>query len=169
MIKFVTAFNSEKAKLINKRTFAKSLWAFIVLSLVMVLYGVVMLSDDVLIGVTLIVVGVLFYPLVRLITFFLQRKQNQSMSIMSEQTEETYQFDDEYIVITQHQGRDFQAVTRATYNYLYSAEETADCYYLYISKMQCHVLPKRDLVEGSLQEMNDLLARKLGDKFKCKK
>ena len=39
---------------------------------------------------------------------------------------------------------------------------------LYLSRMQCHVLPKESIVEGSLEELDGILNRNLHEKFVSK-
>lgn len=88
------------------------------------------------------------------------------MSILSAQTIETYKFYPDRLVITQTKGDEYEAVTNARYSYLYRVEETRDRYFLKISKTQSHVVNKADLTQGTIEELNELLASNLGIRFK---
>ncbi len=88
------------------------------------------------------------------------------MHILSSDTVETYQFYPDKLVITQKKGNEFEAITTTRYSYLYSVDETADRYFLRISKSQSHVVNKADLTQGSIPELNVILHANLGEKFK---
>lgn len=170
MIKVVTKFNSDVTKRINNLTFKKMIWFFVAISLILIICGSVSyFAQGNNFGIFWMVFGVLFFPLVYLLTMIMQKKLNQSMSILSNETVETYTFEDDYVYIEQIKGEDFVGTTKAKYNYFYKALETKDCYYLYISKSQCHVFDKKSFTQGTPHDLSILLLDKLGpDKFKIK-
>ncbi len=88
---------------------------------------------------------------------------------MSPDTVQTYQFYPDKIIITQQNGDNYNATTTTDYSSLYKVEETADCYFLYISKVQSHVVNKADLKQGTIEELNVILHAGLGSKFKSLK
>jgi hypothetical protein len=45
-------------------------------------------------------------------------------------------------------------------------KETKEAYLLFISNIQSHVVPKKDLVDGTLVELNNYFRIKLQNKFK---
>ena len=110
--------------------------------------------------------GLGYYPFVRWLSKRNQGKINQTMSLMSNDTEEVYKFDDEKIFIYTTRGEHYRSAVETDYDYLYGVVEDEERYYLYISKVQCHVLSKKDIVSGTIQEFNALLGKKLGMKFK---
>ena len=171
MIEFQGKFDSNVADSINKRSFKKLWWLFVLCSLVFILLGAVIAvfaedTSDMVLGILLICFGVLFTPLVMLLTKGLQKKLNKSMPILSPDTVEIYQFYPDKLIITQRKGDEYEAMTTAKYSYLYKVEETVSTYFLYISKAQMHVVNKADLTQGTLAELNSILAFNLGPKYR---
>lgn len=173
MVEFRTKLDSSKTTAINKNTFKRLWFVFVSVSLVFICLGIVGFvtkedSEDLYYAIFCIVFGVLFTPLVWLITGVLQKSINKSAAYISDNTEEVYTFDDDKITVTQKKTDEFSAVTEAKYSYLYKVSENKDYYFLFISKVQCHVIDKKSLTVGSLAELNSLLSSRLGDKFKHK-
>ncbi|MDE5667472.1 MAG: YcxB family protein [Clostridia bacterium] len=97
------------------------------------------------------------------------QKRNDKVTVyISSDTEEIYTFDEEYITVTQTKGDVFFATSKARYSYIYKAYEDQNYYYLYISKLQSHVIDKASITQGTLDELRTLLKTNLGDKFKIK-
>lgn len=163
MVKFRTKFDSESTASLNRAQIKKFLWIYVILSLMLVVAGISrMLTPegteyDIIVGVILIAVGVTIIPVLLLVTKSAQKKIDNSMSILSENTEETFSFDNDKIYIETVKGEQYKSYVEASYSYLYKVVENADSYFLYISKMQCHVIAKKYLVEGNLFELNDIL------------
>lgn len=170
MIKFVTKFDPEVATQMNRHTIKKNLWVYIAATLLIALCGLLrILNDSVAEGVALIAIGVLLFPACMWIARISQKKISDSLSLMSDETIETFIFTPENVTIIDEKGVDYHAETVAKYNYFYRVEETPTHYFLYISKLQAHVVPKGDLVEGSLEELNGIFQQNLGANFKLKK
>lgn len=170
MIEFVGKFDGSVTKSLNNRQFKKIWWLFALMSLLLIVIGVlgVMMPDDssdMVFGVTMIVLGVLFTPLIILLTKLTQKRLDKSMTVLSSETVETYQFYPDKLVISQRKGEEFEAVTTAKYSYLYKVEETQTHYFLKISKVQSHVVNKADLTQGSIEELNLILYSNLGSSF----
>lgn len=173
MIEFQGRFDSNVTNSMNKRTFKRMWWMFAICSSVFILLGALSVafpedSFDTGLGIFFICFGALFTPIVILLTKVLQKRLNKSMSILSPDTTEIYQFYPDKLVITQRKGEEYEAVTTAKYSYLFKVEETPSTYFLFISKMQSHVVNKADLTQGSLAELNSILSQNLGTKFKQK-
>lgn len=177
MVEFQGKFDASITKSMNKHTFKKLWWLLTLCSLIFILIGVVDIicredSSDLIFGIIFTAFGVLFVPLVFLLTKILQNIQNKSMSVMSSDTTETYQFYPDRLIITQVKKRDgeedieYEATTNARYSYLYRVEETREGYFMRISKMQTHVVNKSDLTQGTIEELNDILRSNLGLRFK---
>lgn len=170
MIEFVGKFDSSVTKSLNNRQFKKLWWLFALVSLLLIVVGVlgVMMpedSSDMVFGVVMIIFGVLFTPLVMLLTKVTQKKLDKSMTVLSEDTTEIFQFYPDKLIITQRKGDEFEAVTTARYSYLYRVEETQTHYFLRISKVQSHVVNKANLTQGSIEELNSILYANLGTSF----
>ena len=171
MIEFQGKFDSSASTALNKRVFKKLWWLFAVSSVVFVLLGILLTAfaedtSDIVLGTLLIVFGLVFEPLVKLISRSMQKRLNKSMNILSPDTVQIFQFYPDKLVITQRKGDEYEALTTAKYSYLYKVEETVSYYFLYISKSQSHVVNKADLVQGSLAELSEIFATNLGGKFK---
>lgn len=171
MIEFRTKLNESKTKAVNVNSFKRLWWLFVAVSLLFIVLGVVGFivkedSEDLYYAVFCLVFGVLFTPLVMLLTAVIQKSLNKSASYISDNTDEIYTFDDDKITVTQTKGDEFSAVTQAAYSYLYKVIENKDYYFLYISKMQCHVIDKKSITSGSLDELNGILSARLGARFK---
>lgn len=170
MIRFETKLNAETTKQLNKFSLKKYLWAIILFSVLIALGGVfggfIFPEDDAdrTMGIALIVVAVLITPLTWLLTRLIQRGMDKSASYIVLDTDEVYAFDDEKVTIIQT-NEQFNSNLTAKYGYFYKVKETATHYYFYISKAQCHVVPKSSITEGSIEELNALLLSKLGAKF----
>lgn len=168
MIRFETKFNADKVKQLNTFTMKKFWWLYAVCSVIFALIGVVAIvgeEPDLIFGIVMITFGVLFTPLCILLTFAMQKKMNKTMTVLSEDTTETYIFDEEKFSIKNEKGDDYKAITIAKYNHFYKVISTPTHYMLYISAQQCHVLPKDSLVEGSLEELDRIFNRNLHEKF----
>ena len=170
MIEFVGKFDGNAAKSVTQRQVKKMWWLYLFFSVLFIIVGVlgVLLPDDssdIIFGVVMITFGVLFTPICLLLTKLLQKNLNKSMSVLSSETVETYQFYPDKLIISQHKGDEFDAVTTAKYSYLYKVEETKTHYFLKISKVQSHVVKKADLTQGTIEELNSILYSNLGTSF----
>ena len=171
MIEFQGKFDSSASGALNKRVFKKLWWLFVLCSLSFAVVGILGIAfaedfSDLVLGVSLIGFGVLFTPLVMLLTKVIQKKQNESMNILGPDTVQIFQFYPDKLVITQRKGEEYEAMTTAKYSYLYKVEETPSHYFLFISRVQSHVVNKADLTQGTIEELNGILANNLGYKFK---
>lgn len=172
MIRFESKFNSQTASSLLKHNMKKLWWLYLVFSVVFIFIGVANIVDeepDVVFGAVFVAFGVLFTPLCILLSISMQKKVNKTMSIMSDQTNETYIFDSEGFCIIQTKGEDYRAETHAKYSYFHKVVSTSTHYYLYLSAQQCHVLAKDSLVEGSLADLDGILSNNLASKFVVKK
>lgn len=171
MTRFETKFNPDKTKQLNAFTMKKLWWLYALFTAIFAGIGVLNIvseESDLVFGIVMICVGVLFTPLCMGLTALLQRRINKSMSIMSEDTVETYVFDEEKFSIKDEKGEDYKSMVVAKYSYFHKVISTPTHYMLYLSQSQCHVLPKDSLVEGSLEELDRILNHNLHEKFVSK-
>ncbi len=177
MVEFQGKFDENATKTMNMQFFKKFSWLIVLLSLLIIACGVVTIimsenGEDVGFGIFFIAMGALFSPLIFISTAVAQKSLNKSMSVLSADTTETYQFYPDRLIITQtkkrsgESGCEYEATTNTRYSYLYRVEETPDVYLLRISKMQAHVVRKADLTQGTIEELNEILQNNLGTKFK---
>ena len=171
MIEFCGKFDARLSRRTITRQIQKMWWLYLIFSLLFVIVGVLAIimpedSSDLTFGVVMIVFGLLFSPFCILLSIAIQKGLDRSMSILSDNTLQTFQFYPDKFVISMAKGDDYQSVTRAKYSYLFRVEETKDCYFLRISRTQTHVVKKSDLTQGTLAELNSILQAALGAKFK---
>lgn len=171
MIVFESKFDKNVTKSLNVFTMKKLWWMYLIFSLLFAFLGVTsILEEDMVFGIFMICFGVCFTPLCVGLTFLLQKKINKSMPILSENTIETYTFYEDKFEIVQQKGEDFFSNTSCKYtSYINKIKETKDCYFIYISNVQAHVVYKDSLKEGSIEELNGILTANLGKKFKALK
>lgn len=173
MVEFRSKLDGSKSRALNNNMFKKLLWLYALLSVLLIVFGVVGIAlredgSDFATGVGLIVLGVLITPLGYLLSRFLQKRIDKSATYISDNTEEVYTFDEQYITLTQTMGDVFTTTLKARYSYIYKASEDNNYFYLYISKMQSHVIDKSSITQGTLEEVTALLKTNLGDRFKSK-
>ena len=179
MVEFRTTFSDKTVDALARHQLKKSIWIFVAISAVFILAGVLFivfadsyfdedgfLSLEVLIGIVLILSGCILFPIFLYGIKRSQAKSKDTMSILSDQTYSVFTFDEHQITISQKKGDSFEAFTKANYDYLFKVVETATDYFLYISNVQCHVIDKTSLTQGSLDEFNALLSNNLPFKFK---
>lgn len=167
MVIVESTLDENVTKTLNKVSFKRLSILLIIISLVFILLGIMnILDDDIFGGVIWIVVGILYVPFVILLTKIIQKKSNKTMSLLSVETKERYQFDVEYITIYQQKGEDFYSETKTKYNYLFKAIETEGEFVLYISNVQAHVIPKNKIIEGTIEELREILSNNLKEKYK---
>lgn len=173
MVRFETKLNAESVKQLNKHSLFRLGWVMVVCSLLMIGLGLVGFfagedSADRASAIVLIVFGALFVPLVLLVTFILQKVINKSAKYITDETDEVYVFDEEKLYIKQS-SKNMQSEATYGYDYLYKVMESATHYFLYISKTQCHIIPKNSATEGNLTELSELLRQKLGKRHIVKR
>lgn len=172
MIKFVSKFNYDSVLQLNKHSIKKLWWLYLLFSLLFAIAGVLNFvgeERDIFLGVFLIVIAVAFTPFCLLFTSAAVKRQSRSMPSLSDDTVQTFVFDSQQVIITVQKGEDFHSETVTKYNYFYRIEESATHFFLYISKNQSHIIPKSDLVEGSLDDLKTIFAKNMGVNYKVRK
>lgn len=98
-----------------------------------------------------------------------QAKQNQSSSTISDETEMLFKFDEKRLFISTTKGEKFRSAIDADYDYIYRVYEDDDTYILYISKIECYILNKSDLISGTHEEFVKILRDNISsEKFEVK-
>lgn len=169
MVEFVECLDAEKVKSLANFQMKKNLWLSLCASALFIgigVLGVALELGDYTFGIFSIVLGVLLCPVLLLATKLGIKSNAKSMSVVSAQTQEVYRFYDEGIVITTKKGDEYEGYTKARYSYLYKVEETADKYFMQISNVQYYILSKKNITQGTAEELNKILAVALNDKFK---
>ena len=166
MVKFETKFDASAANTLNKTVMLKLWWLYLLFTLIFVFLGLITYNQNSIVSIFFIVFGVGFTPLCVITTIISQKKNNDSMSLMSSETIEVYTFDEEFINIYTNKDDEYESTVKMKYSSLYMVKETKEAYLLFISNIQSHVVPKKDLVDGTLVELNNYFRIKLQNKFK---
>lgn len=170
MVIVESTLDENVTKALNKASFKKLTILMLVVSLIFILLGIMNIFNDNLVGGFIwIIVGILYMPLVMLLTKINQKRINKTLSILSVETKERYEFNNEFILIQQQKGEDYSCETKAKYNYIFQVLETNDDFILYISNVQAHVVPKNKIIEGTVEELREILSNNLKDKYKKSK
>lgn len=93
-----------------------------------------------------------------------QNKIENELSIMDDLTEEVYKFDEEKVFIFTSRSDKYRSAVETVYDYFYNVLEDDDCYMLFISSIQCHVIFKDCLTKGTLEEFETYLHSHFDDK-----
>lgn len=170
MVVFKSKLDQNVLKKLNFFQLKRIKWLIIVIVLLFLGIGLYNLFyNDRIIGIVWIVAAIIYLPLVIIFTRIGMKKYAKTMSIVSDETYEEYIFDTDEIQITTTKGDNFYSFIKAKYNYLYKVIEGNNCFVLYISMNQAHTIMKSDLVEGSIDQLKELLRNNLNNKFKEKK
>ncbi|MDR0831962.1 MAG: hypothetical protein LBM99_03580 [Bacillales bacterium] len=135
---------------------------FIILGLLMFLY----FEEFEFSGIVFMVIGVLYIPLVKVLTKVFQKGINKSMTVLSSETIQYFRFEEKRVFIETVKGDLYKENVDADYSFLYKAVESKEGYMLYISRIQAFYIHKADFITGTSFELNTLLINNLGIKFK---
>ena len=172
MIEFKTQLDANSQKVLNKFTMKKLMIFLGAFSLFLIVIGVVgvVMTDAKTSGITLIVCGVIITPLILILNAIGQKNISKTAPFLQGQTKEIYRFNEENFEHLQKRGESFQSHTKADYTYFYKVISTPTHYLMYISNRQCHIIDKSHITQGTCEELDQLLARKLPvGKFKTTK
>lgn len=157
MIIFEGKLNSELSQELNKFQLKRLWWLFLIIGLLAIyLVGKYIVAEDYVTAIGYAIFFILFPIFTIIFAKIYQKNIDKSLKIMSDETRERFEFLNGKVTIIQQKGEDFNCVTEANFSYFYKVIETKTHYILYISKAQCHIIKKENIVEGSLQELNEM-------------
>ena len=118
------------------------------------------------VGVFLILF-ILIFPVTLKKTITKQQEMIERQStLMGNLTEESFKFDDEKVFIFTTKGDKYRSAVETDYDYFCFVVEDDECYMMFISNVQCHVIFKDNLKQGTLEEFETLLSKHfVGDKY----
>ena len=137
--------------------------AFSILGVILIAYSVINLFADMFdyfvfgIGVFSLVFWILFPKILKKNLYRQQDKISDEGLLVNEVTEEVYKFDSDKVYIFTTMGEKYRAAIETDYDYFSMVTEDDECYMLYISSVQCHLIFKDSLVKGTLEEFNGYL------------
>ena len=163
MIEFKTQLDVNSQRVLNKFMTKKLIIFAAVFSLFLIVIGVVgiVMTEAKTSGITLIILGVIITPLILILNAVGQKNISKTAPFLQGQTKEIYRFNEENFEHLQKRGENFQSHTKADYTYFYKVISTPTHYLMYISDRQCHIIDKSHITQGSCEELDKLLTRKL--------
>jgi hypothetical protein len=168
MIEFKTNFGPEILKSLQKFQMRKMKWLFIAFSIFFIAMGLLSIFDavepDIGSGIFLICFGTFYMPVIGLITFPIAKRQNKTMKILDQETTNYFRFDEFKVYQEMVKYEDYKATIESSYPILHRVCETKTHFFMYISNMQAHVIPKKDIISGTVEELSEIFARSLGKK-----
>ena len=148
---------------------------FSILGIVLIAYSIINLFADLFdyfafgIGIFSLLFWFLFPKLLRKNLQKQQDKISDEGMLINDLTEEIYKFDSEKVFIFTTMGEKYRSAIETDYDYFAKVTEDDDCYLLYISSVQCHLIFKDSLTKGTLDEFNFYLKRNFkGERFEKK-
>lgn len=121
------------------------------------------------IGMFLILFGIIYLPMLLIINKCAIKKNKKTMPILSDETITTYEFNEDEISVSACKENMFHSQATYKYSCIYKAVETKESYLLYISNHQAEVILKKDIIEGSIEELNHILKMNLKDRVRLLK
>ena len=104
------------------------------------------------IGIFSVVFWILFPKLLKKNIYKQQEKISDEGMLINDVTEEIYKFDSEKVYIFTTMGEKYRSAIETDYDYFSLVTEDDDCFMLYISSVQCHLIFKDSLTKGTLGE-----------------
>lgn len=118
-------------------------------------------------GVLFALIGVFYMPLIKWLNKKQQAKTNDSMNLLSDETEITYKFEENKLFIYITRGTKYREVTEMDYDIITEVCEDNETIVLFISNMQVYVINKADIVSGTVEDIRSILGKYfIGDKYK---
>ena len=165
MVKFEGKFDANLQVAANKNAFKKVTIIYIVLGLIFVLYGILMLEESLEVGIFCITFGIFFIPLGFIVRNLSTKKAIKSTPLFSDKTVMKFGFDEEKFYVSHIIENEYRSAIESKYSYLHKVIKTKTEYIIYISNASVHVVPIKDLVEGTLEELDYYFKLHLKERF----
>lgn len=111
------------------------------------------------IDIILVLTNLIVTPLLQQSAIKTAVRKNMESPLLNGNINRYYFYQDCYVNV------DNQSTTTIFYNQLIDAHETEKYFYLYIQRIQAHIIPKNSFTYNTPDEMRKLLSMKLGPKF----
>lgn len=107
-----------------------------------------------------LIIFILLFPIILKSTIKNQQRMiENNNTLMGNQTEEIYKFDEEKVFIFTNKGKKYRSAVETDYDYFCYVIEDENSFMLFISNVQCHVIFKDCLTNGSLEEFKEILSK----------
>ena len=139
----------------------KDPWSTFLAPAIVCAFGIVMCFFQFVFGMICIALGIL-YPVLTYLGSVIASRRFLKRNLEYLATGTKFEFGPEQLTVTSVSPVKEHCVKGSfAYAELYKAYETPDTVYLYLTATRCLILPKADLVEGSPEELSELLKAKL--------
>lgn len=172
MIEFQTKLSKVEIVALNRfHLVKKTKFATIFCSVVFMMFGglIYFTADSRAEGIFGIVFGIVFglgyLPLCLLVLKIVMHFQLKTSKMISGDNNVHAVIEENQVTI-ESKKEDYQSSATMGWSMVYRAYETKDYFFLYISNNQSFVLSTDSIVQGSAEELRELLHMKLGKKFK---
>jgi hypothetical protein len=172
MIEVKSKFDASITTALLRLELRKLKWLLIVSPLLLICLGILVIvtaEPDAEIlgsGIYLMAIGVLLALFLIFLPKLLQKTAWKSMKLLNTETTNYFRFDETKIYQEMNKGEEYKSTGECSYSLLYKAYETKSHFFLYISRMQTHAVPKKDIITGTAEELAQILSDRLGKSFK---
>jgi hypothetical protein len=183
MVRVEQSFDSRITKEINNNALKKLGWVYWVFSIILFVCGIANIYEYVIeqssgapldtstliFGIIFTILGCLFFPPLAKIVIIrpLQKSINKKQPLMNGGAQMSFCFDDKEVIIDSNMGESFKDHIEADYSFIYRIEEEVASWSIFISVSQCFVVFKDKIIEGSVDELNEIFKTNMPvNKFK---
>lgn len=163
-----SSMNEKDALALNRSAFMRFLWLFLLLGGILLVIGILGLFDEEesRIGSIILIVFAVCVPLLGYaLTMFLARRNIKSNAAVSNDMQQRYTFTPRSVVIEQKSGQ-MQSTNEYAWSMFFRVIEDKNYYYLYTSGSTSLIVHKNNVLEGSLDELSQMMKAALGTKYK---
>lgn len=114
----------------------------------------------------IILLGILFVPFIYYFGPAIQMTLRNALIPKKSEAVIEYVLTENEIVQQTTRKNGMIEIKKFEYSMLKEAEERKNEFVIYVSKMQVFVLPKKDINQGSVEDLRNLLRQKFGNQFK---
>jgi hypothetical protein len=135
-------------------------WPLVLVSIIFFTFsGLVAIIRGHSIGFAIIIVGILLPFFFLLILNMTTKRYLRSFNVFEGERNIYYRFDNEKI-LNEIKTKDFKTTFEPEWGSVYCIYEVEDFFYIYIRNMQAYIIPKKDIVLGSEEDLKKLFSAK---------
>lgn len=171
MVVIRSGMNREDALRLNRSAFRRLLWLVLLVSAVLIVFGLASLMGEArdVVGACVFFVMAGIFPFAAYFLSMAMAKRNiRTNTSIDNRTKQIFTFTEDTVTIEQT-GPHMRSINEFDWTMFYKVVEERDYFFLYISNMQSLIANKNDVTEGSIEELQQMLERRLGIRYKRKK
>lgn len=169
MVEVITKFDENTQKAMNKLQMRILLPLLGLMVLIIVILATISFIDgDIEGGIGFLAIAVIAVLLVVGLIFLIKRMTMKSNKLLNMGVTSYFTFDGNYICLKADGMFGYSSINTLPVQMLFRAIETKENFFIYIHSMAAYVLPKKDIVQGTKEELRYLLQTWLGSKYKIR-